>query len=163
MTSAAVQVQVLRRRWPIMRRRAERAIQVLDGCFPSAAGVTLDALAPGGIIRRGRVRVVREAKAAAHAYSIGQSIRAARLRLGLTQADLAAKCGMARPNLARLEHGKHTPSTASLTKIANALGVGVSALLAPPVGRSAPPEERALAEAGLSDWLDSLAREDKRR
>lgn len=46
----------------------------------------------------------------------------ARLEEGLTQQELADRCGMKPANLCRLENGNGNPSVATLAKIAQGLG-----------------------------------------
>jgi transcriptional regulator with XRE-family HTH domain len=66
-------------------------------------------------------------------------LKEARLREALTQDELAAKAGVARTTLARVETGAGAaPATAR--KLAAALGVAPSALMAP-----ATPQGKALA------------------
>ena len=60
-----------------------------------------------------------------------QQIRRLRKQAGLTQADLAQKAGMARPNLTRLEAGRCRPALETLERIARALGQPVSRLVSP--------------------------------
>ena len=60
---------------------------------------------------------------------IGQRIRGVRKRKGLTITALAERAGMKRPNLSRLERGKHRPSLDTLERIAEALGVPVAELV----------------------------------
>jgi DNA-binding XRE family transcriptional regulator len=52
---------------------------------------------------------------------VGGRIRAIRQARGLTLDALAAKCGIAKPNLSRLENDKVTPKFETLTTIASAL------------------------------------------
>lgn len=61
---------------------------------------------------------------------IGSRIRELREAKGLTITDVAQRAGMERPNLSRLEHGRHQPSVDTLERIAEALEVPVAALLA---------------------------------
>lgn len=56
--------------------------------------------------------------------SIGQQIRNARDKQGLTQTELAAKAGVSRPTVARVELGVAI-SIATLERIADALGLDV--------------------------------------
>ena len=58
-----------------------------------------------------------------------QQIRRLRKQAGLTQADLAKKAGMARPNLTRLEAGRCRPALETLDRIADALDQPVSSLI----------------------------------
>lgn len=53
---------------------------------------------------------------------VTRSIVEARLAEGMTQAELAARCGMKPANLCRLENGNGNPSVATLNKIAHGLG-----------------------------------------
>ena len=46
----------------------------------------------------------------------------ARLEEGLSQQELASRCGMKPANLCRLENGNGNPSVATLSKIAKGLG-----------------------------------------
>lgn len=46
----------------------------------------------------------------------------ARMEQGLTQRELAERCGMKASNLCRLENGNGNPSVATLAKIARGLG-----------------------------------------
>ena len=46
----------------------------------------------------------------------------ARMEEGLTQQELAERCGMKASNLCRLENGNGNPSVATLEKIARGLG-----------------------------------------
>jgi transcriptional regulator with XRE-family HTH domain len=50
-------------------------------------------------------------------------VRAERLRQGLTQPQLAARAGLSRFTITRLETGKHQPTRAVKTVLAIALGV----------------------------------------
>lgn len=54
-----------------------------------------------------------------------QAIKVYRTRAGLTQAQLADRCGIAQAEISRYEHGVHAPSAATLQKLGNALGVSV--------------------------------------
>lgn len=65
----------------------------------------------------------------ARAERIGASVRSARERAGLTGTELAERCGIQRPNLSRLESGKHAPSLETLERIAESLNVPVARLL----------------------------------
>lgn len=56
--------------------------------------------------------------------TFGAQIRAARLERGWTQQEIADAAGVSRPTVARLEAGEDV-STATLEKIAGALGMGL--------------------------------------
>jgi len=60
---------------------------------------------------------------------IGQRIRQAREQKGYTVQELAERTGIKRPNLSRLEHGRHQPSLETLEKIAEALNIPIFELL----------------------------------
>jgi len=63
---------------------------------------------------------------------IGANVRAARSVAELTQGELAEKCGIAVPNISRLEAGTHLPSVATLKRVSDALEVPICAFLDPP-------------------------------
>ena len=50
-------------------------------------------------------------------------VRAWRQHLGLTQAQVAERAGMAQPSVARIEGGESTPRTTTLAKLAAAMGL----------------------------------------
>jgi transcriptional regulator with XRE-family HTH domain len=52
-------------------------------------------------------------------------IRTIRRRSGLTQAEMAKRCGLARPALSAYENGRRQPSVATLARIAAACGAKV--------------------------------------
>ena len=60
---------------------------------------------------------------------LGARLRKLRLEAGLTQAELARRTGIHRPNIARVEAGRHTPSLETLARIANAIGVSTTQVL----------------------------------
>jgi transcriptional regulator with XRE-family HTH domain len=60
---------------------------------------------------------------------IGMKIKALRGKRGLSQEKLAAKAGITRGYLARLETGRHEPTLTMLGKIAKALKVKTAELL----------------------------------
>lgn len=60
---------------------------------------------------------------------LGQRLRALRLAAGLTQAELARRTGIHRPNIARVEAGRHTPSLETLARLAAAIGVSTTRVL----------------------------------
>jgi len=60
---------------------------------------------------------------------LGARIRALRLAAGLTQAELARRTGIHRPNIARVEAGRHTPSLETLARVAAAIGVPTTRVL----------------------------------
>jgi DNA-binding XRE family transcriptional regulator len=60
---------------------------------------------------------------------LGARLRELRLAAGLTQAELARRTGIHRPNIARVEAGRHTPSLETLARLANAIGVSTTYVL----------------------------------
>ena len=61
--------------------------------------------------------------------SIGRNIRAIRLRLTMTQQQLADACGLSKGMISKVENGAVVPALATLTKIAHAMRVKVSELI----------------------------------
>ena len=84
------------------------------------------------------------------ARHIGGSAREARLRMRLTQADVAERIGVATEVYGRLERGKLIPSVVTLRKVCRALRLDASAVLG--LSRDAPrtPEDALDPEAGYS-------------
>jgi transcriptional regulator with XRE-family HTH domain len=67
---------------------------------------------------------------------IPDRVRAARTARGLTQRDLARRCGLSHTAVAKIERGEMSPTVASLQKIAAAFGLPIVALLGGDVGES---------------------------
>jgi putative transcriptional regulator len=59
---------------------------------------------------------------------LGARLRALRIAAGLTQAELARRTGIHRPNIARVEAGRHTPSLETLGRLTVAIGVSPTEL-----------------------------------
>lgn len=53
---------------------------------------------------------------------IGAEIRGRRMKLGLTQLDLAERTGLQRPHVSRIEHGTYSVGLDTLALIADKLG-----------------------------------------
>jgi DNA-binding XRE family transcriptional regulator len=82
---------------------------------------------------------------------LGFRVRELRRTSGRTATAVAAAAGMARSNYSRLEAGLHEPRLATLRRVAQALGVQVTALLAAPSRRTAsalPAPSRSADRAG---------------
>lgn len=94
--------------------------------------------------------------------NIGNNIRRYRLQQGMTQQDVASICGLTKGMISKIESGKVTPALATLTKIANAIGVDIIALMAEKKQRTAAftamPEEEAFVETDLGYRMCGLAR-----
>jgi transcriptional regulator with XRE-family HTH domain len=62
--------------------------------------------------------------------TIGERIRAARLAAGLSQLDLAAKCGIGQPTLSSLENDRYRTATlGTLRRLAEAIGCELADLV----------------------------------
>lgn len=61
--------------------------------------------------------------------ALGARLRKLRTAAGLTQAELARRTGIHRPNIARVEAGRHTPSLETLGRLAAAIGVSAMQVL----------------------------------
>lgn len=59
---------------------------------------------------------------------VGALIASIRKEKGLTQDDLAVKCGMQKQNISRIEHGKYTVGVEVLAKILGAMGYKIDAV-----------------------------------
>lgn len=64
----------------------------------------------------------QEWKASATQYKLIKTIISKRLKLNITQEQLARKAGLKQPSLARIESGSVMPSIKTLHRIASALG-----------------------------------------
>jgi transcriptional regulator with XRE-family HTH domain len=63
--------------------------------------------------------------------AIGRNLREARLAAGLTQAQVADRSGLWRPNVGRLERGDGLPTLESVTRYCAAVGACRLAVLRP--------------------------------
>ena len=63
--------------------------------------------------------------------AIGRQLRARRTAAGRTVASVAADAGLSVPYVANLENGRGNPTTAALTRLAEALGLRLVVTLAP--------------------------------
>jgi ribosome-binding protein aMBF1 (putative translation factor) len=57
-----------------------------------------------------------------HAYDVAVQIVEMRDRLGLSQAELAQRCGIDQGDISRIERGATSPTARTLQRIAEALG-----------------------------------------
>jgi transcriptional regulator with XRE-family HTH domain len=69
---------------------------------------------------------------------LGQAIRTRRVSLGLSQEQLADRCGFDRTYISMLERGKRNPSFLNLLRLAQGLETSVSKLTEVYDGTSAP-------------------------
>ncbi|QSQ21625.1 helix-turn-helix transcriptional regulator [Pyxidicoccus parkwayensis] len=63
------------------------------------------------------------------AITVGTAARAARVGLGLTQADVAERVGIAMEVYSRMERGKVLPSVTTLRRLCQVLRIGADSLL----------------------------------
>ncbi|MDH3199533.1 MAG: helix-turn-helix domain-containing protein [Myxococcales bacterium] len=82
-----------------------------------------------GAVHSARGLTNGEADIAIDGEKLGARLRELRLAAGLTQAELARRTGIHRPNIARVEAGRHTPSLETLARIASAIGVSTTHVL----------------------------------
>jgi transcriptional regulator with XRE-family HTH domain len=83
------------------------------------------------------------------ALALGAAARAARLRAGLTQAEAAAKVGLAPGVYGRIERGGMMPSVPTLRRLSISLKIPSDTLL-------------SLSHSEVTAWVDSLpAREER--
>ena len=98
---------------------------------PSRRGViyldadTLRPIKPPVVVAR---RLDRRDFAARWQTEFGQKLAAARLRVGLSQSDLARKSGVRQPHISKLESGEMEPRLSTIYAIADTLGVSARAL-----------------------------------
>jgi HTH-type transcriptional regulator/antitoxin HipB len=85
-------------------------------------------------VKRARVRSAGRARgyrSAKEAFDLAERVRSAREKLGITQAELAARIGSTQPSVARLEAGGVSPSIDTLSRIATALDLELVVALRP--------------------------------
>lgn len=73
--------------------------------------------------------------------AIGRQLRARRTAAGRTVASVAADAGLSVPYIANLENGRGNPTTAALTRLAEALDMKLVISLAPAEGGDVPGED----------------------
>jgi transcriptional regulator with XRE-family HTH domain len=84
---------------------------------------------------------------------VANAVVAYRTTHGLSQGALAARLGMKRPAVSRLELGEHNPSIETLERLASGLGLRFIVDVTPP-GRTAaalPPDVHVVGEATGAD------------
>ncbi|MFE9097631.1 helix-turn-helix domain-containing protein [Streptomyces sp. NPDC007264] len=65
------------------------------------------------------------------ARELGQLVHDRRIQLGLSQAELAERCGMKQPQISRFEAGGTVPTLPLLRRLAHALGADLTISLTP--------------------------------
>jgi transcriptional regulator with XRE-family HTH domain len=87
---------------------------------------------------------------------LGDAARAARLRLGLTQAEVAEKVGLGSGVYGRVERGAMMPSVPTLRRMCVALGVSSDSLLSLLAREGAAPAGTPSPEAGEHPELSRI-------
>lgn len=161
--------EISRKQKQYMRLSMDAAREIFESNFSATAEKRVAALDKrfvrevSSTVRKFRIRLEEEPDRVI-AWAVAQRVREARERQGLRQEDLAAKAGIARPNIARLEKGVHIPTLATLQKIAVALNIDINVLTASP---AVTPEDKlhfaGMAEAGMDEWEKNLDEEDSRK
>lgn len=91
--------------------------------------------------------------------NIGQAIKELRMKQGMTQEQLAAKCGMSNSVISNWELGKAEPPKASIEKLCEAFGISRALFQLAVVDENDFPEDkrvlyRALLEPLRNELLD---------
>jgi transcriptional regulator with XRE-family HTH domain len=90
---------------------------------------------------------------------IGRQLRARRTAAGRTVASVATDAGLSVPYIANLENGRGNPTTAALTRLAEALGLRLAVTLVPaeegPAPAGAPGIPASLVRLGRTDRFRS--------
>jgi DNA-binding XRE family transcriptional regulator len=110
-----------------------RAVGGSPSSRPPAAGSYASGLPAGMPGQAGGMAAAVNGSSSAIAIDgvrLGARLRELRVAAGLTQAELARRTGIHRPNIARVEAGRHTPSLETLARLASAIGVPTTTVLA---------------------------------
>jgi HTH-type transcriptional regulator, competence development regulator len=67
----------------------------------------------------------------ADAKTVGDRVRDARVKAGLSQSQLARLCGMVQSRIAEIEAGESDPRLSTVRRVAEALSIPISDLLPP--------------------------------
>ncbi len=89
---------------------------------------------------------------------IGRQLRARRTAAGRTVASVAADAGLSVPYIANLENGRGNPTTAALTRLAEALGLRLVVMLVPGEGEPQAGAPASVASPGVPGSLVRLGR-----
>lgn len=82
-----------------------------------------------GLIQESDISKGRQWVAGAFFEGQPESLKTLRLKAGFSQAQLAERISMSQPNICEFEAGKRKPSTDTLIKLSDALGVSVDVVL----------------------------------
>ena len=84
---------------------------------------------------------------------IGQAIKELRVRNGITQAQLAERCGMSITAVSELENGKTFPPKSTVERLCSAFGIPQSYLLMASIEEADIPEEKRVLYRALLEPL----------
>lgn len=85
--------------------------------------------------------------------NIGQAIKTLRTKQGMTQEQLAERCGMSTNAICSLETGKAYPPKATVEKLCSAFGIPVSYMLMAAIEEQDIPEEKRVLYRALLEPL----------
>jgi transcriptional regulator with XRE-family HTH domain len=95
---------------------------------------------------------------------LAASVRERRVRLGVSQEAFAARCGVHRTYIGKVERGEQNVSLTSLARIAHGLGVPIAQVLKEAEARPIKKRVRGFRQSGLVDSMGHpLAHDDERR
>jgi predicted transcriptional regulator len=83
---------------------------------------------------------------------VGRNVKRIRQEKGLTQEQLAERCGFSQQYISGLEQGRRNPTIVSIYELATALGVGHMEPCAQPKGSSVIRASAASSCFGALDW-----------
>lgn len=83
----------------------------------------------------------------------GQAIKTLRMKAGLTQEQLAEKCGMSISGISYLETGRSIPPKATIEKMCSVFGIPTSYFLLTSIEESDIPEEKRVLYRALLEPL----------
>lgn len=112
----------------VLRLKSGRELSLRATAVHRVNGVAAHATAAASTT--GAPAAAGEAALTIDGATLGARLRELRLAAGLTQAELARRTGIHRPNIARVEAGRHTPSLETLSRLASAIGVSTTVVLA---------------------------------
>ena len=86
----------------------------------------------------------------------GEKLKAARLAAGLTQEELAARCGLKKQSISRYENSEREPNIRIAKMLADALGVSINTLAVEKVSQLTSEQEQliTLCQQLNSDQVD---------
>lgn len=85
--------------------------------------------------------------------NVGQAIRTLRLKQGMSQRELAEKCGMSVNGVSLLETGRRFPPKATVERLCRAFGIPQSYLMLATIEEDDIPEEKRVLYRALVEPL----------